>query len=654
MCGIAGYVDFNDPKPLPDVLASMLDRLGHRGPDANGAAINGPCGLAHTRLSITDILGSGGAQPMHSPDGVSIVFAGAIYNHLDLRSSLEQSGERFASRSDTEVLLRSVARHWQRSLSSLDGMFAFAAWRQDQRRLLLARDPFGQKPLFYAVPRPGLLVFGSEIKAVQSHPLVDRQLDDQGLRSSLRFRGCYGERTLYSMVRQVSPGHFLEFSERGLRDGRYFDLVGDVEAARAHIIGLSRSDVSEIGRDLFDASVRKCMSGDVPVGAFLSGGIDSSMVVASLGKSTAPDVPLHTFSVEFEHAGSDDATFARQVADKVGTVQHATTIGPECFERRWAELSWSRDSPLGEPAEVAFAELSRLARQQVKVVLTGDGGDELQAGYPKYRHASLAALIRPLARMFSPRFVNSAGGLLGFASRRAQIAFWALSRASETDSHLQWFSLSQAQLQAVLPGLDWSDRTWLQDINDAIGLTQSNERESGITRMQILDCATWLPGNMLPQAERMSMAEGLELRSPFLDSRLASYLLAMPDDMKIRHGQQKWALRSWARDRLPLEIARRRKWGIKPPFGTWLRGPLRSMLNDYLSSNHGLCAQFADRAALSALIERHQRGWVDATNVLWTLLSAEVWYQHRDMGQTRAQLPMSETIGSVFAEALQP
>jgi asparagine synthase (glutamine-hydrolysing) len=627
MCGIGGYVDFRGGRNRADVLETMVARLKHRGPDDDGVLIEGPCGLAHTRLSIVDR--AGGAQPMRFADAdLALTYNGEIYNHPDLMPDLKARGAPFHTRSDTEVLLRGLALDGPGFLGKLDGMFAFAAWDRRRERLLLARDPFGEKPLFYATPAPGLLVFGSEIKAVLTHPDVDGGLDEAGLREVLRFRARYGEGTLRRGVRQLRPGTLLEFSLQGASAATFFDLRERVARAEADQRRVATGERVEAALALFTASVRRRLIADVPIGAYLSGGLDSSLVTAAMRAARGPGEEIHTFSVGFEGDARSEVAFARRVSGILKTRHHELSVGPEAFTRRWSGLSTFRDSPLSEPAEVAFAAMSEAAKPVVSVALSGEGADEMFAGYPKYRFAGAPWPLRLGLRAIGPDRASAIAGRLGVDSTRTLIAARALAQPEVVDRLTQWFSDGdRADLAGLLPGLEWSDSAWSETIAAAADALDRTPQQSELRRMQAMDCLTWLAGNLLPYGDRMSMAHGLEVRLPFLDTALASFALALPDRLKVRRGAGKWLMRQWRLGDLPSEILSRPKWGFRVPLAQWFRGPLRGMLLDHLTEPTGLCARYGDTRAINRMIEAHMSGAADLSARLWKLVSTEVWYQ---------------------------
>jgi asparagine synthase (glutamine-hydrolysing) len=626
MCGIAGVVDFDCERIETRILDQMVSRLSRRGPDANGTLVDGPCGLAHTRLSIFDL--SGSRQPMTAPEsGTSLVYNGAIYNYAELRSELQASGERFHTKGDTEVLLLGLSRHWRKLLLRLDGMFAFAAWDRRRERLLLARDPIGEKPLFYTLPKTNLLVFGSDARTVLEHPAVDRCLNLDALRQTLQFNAVYGANCHFGGIKRLEAGAFLEFSRSGLSEGRFFNLLDAISEARARSASESDEDLIRRGWELFSRAVQKRLVADVPVGAFLSGGLDSSMVVAAMRRMLGRGAEIFTFSVGFEGDAHDETSFAKAAADYVGTTHRVIRVGPDCMERRLAELSACGDAPVGQSGAIAIAEMSSISRQWVKVALSGGGADELFAGYPKYTFANFPVIGRAALRALGPANIARISGCFGLDRSRAGIALNALSQTREVDRMLQWFGrASQQTLRNVLPGLGWTDPTWSDQLNIHLDALSRRGLAGPLVRMQVFDCLTWLQG-LLESDDRMSMAEGVEMRPPFLDKELVAFALALPDHLKVRHRVGKWMIRTWASTLVPSGILRRKKWGFKAPLKEWFRGSFGALAADYLTSSFGFCSTYGNRSTILRLIDSHRRGEADRSAMLWSLLSSEVWYQ---------------------------
>ncbi len=397
-------------------------------------------------------------------------------------------------------------------------------------------------------------------------------------------------------------------------------------------------------------SVRERLIADVPVGAFLSGGLDSSLIVGAMRKIRPESAEIRTFSVGFSDDPHSELAYAQVVADAVGTRHTPITVGPEAFVRRMAELSACRDAPVSQPADVAVAEMSRIARESVKVVLSGEGADEIFSGYPKYAFAAAPLVLRKAIALVGAEPTAWLAGAFGMDRTRALVAARALACRTEAESAVQWFSyFDRRDLQSLLPGIDWGDAAWDRTMAAHVAAAGRGSEASPMFRMQAMDCLTWLPGNMLERGDRMTMAEGLEVRPPFLDKELAAFGLALPDRLKVRGKVSKWIVRQWAAELLPESIVNRRKWGFHVPLANWFRGPMRPMLHDYLGTDHGLCGIYGDRAALARLLESHDQGRVDASNSLWTLLSAEVWYQDVYLARNAKMQPVDPRFGEVSA-----
>jgi asparagine synthase (glutamine-hydrolysing) len=626
MCGIAGIVDFSAGIER-QYLASMVASLGRRGPDASGVFVDGPCGLAHTRLSVIDPHGS--PQPMTAPDlAVTIIYNGELYNYRELRSELLADGIAFDSAGDTEVILRLLSSFEVELVSRLDGMFAFALWHGRRRQLLLVRDRLGVKPLFYSQPRPGLLVFGSEVKAVLAHPAVDRGLNEDALRQVLRSRASYGSNTLCRGVQQLGPGCALFFDASGSRISRYWNL--DAAIARSRSENREDSDAERLERcgALFEEAVRKRLVADVPLGAFLSGGLDSSLVVATMCRLRGAE-PTRTFSVGFRDDPFSELPHARLVAERLGTVHSEVLVDERDYMKRLADLSGCRDAPVSEPADVAIACMSAAAKEHVKVVLTGEGADEAFAGYPKYAFARAPAMTGRLVHAVGPERIAGLAAWLGLDRRRALVAARALAHAREIERLVQWFSyMDRELLSSLLPGLGWTEAHWKETIRSQEEALLGTSLEDPVARMQYLDAQTYLPCNLLERGDRMTMAHGLEARFPFLDRELFPFGIGLDTRHKLRGRKSKVLLRRLARGVLPPPILARRKWGFRVPLQRWFQGALQPFLCEHLDARAGLCGTYGDRARIQRLLDDSLSGAIDASLTLWTLLTAEVWYQH--------------------------
>ena len=615
MCGIAGYIDLSGP-PSRSVLEAMANSIAHRGPDASSIWLDDRAGLVHTRLSIIDLGHS--HQPMKIENSV-LTFNGEVYNYSSLRESLNPSN--FRTNGDTEVLLRGLREHGFDFLSSIDGMFAFGLWDSEQGSLHLARDRYGKKPLFYAVPRKGLLVFGSEPKAILQHPEVGDELDMDALRQVVKHRAVYGSHSLYRNIHQVSAGESIIWDGERLARSKWYDAT--------QIARLRERDFSldELESTFMDSVAARLVS-DVPVGSFLSGGIDSSLVVAAM-RRLQPDQDIHTFSVSFAGDPDDEHTFASSVAERFGTCHHRVMVGEADFISDMARYSWLRDAPLSEPADLAVARMSGLAREHVKVVLSGEGADEAFAGYPKYQLAQIPKLVLPLLRAVPPVAAAKLADILGMSGRRALVAINALQGKSEIDRISRWFAAGSAEnLASLFPGLSCVGRS---ESSPQVAAFRRIEHvtSDAVRRMQFVDLETWLPGNLLERGDRMTMAEGLEARMPFMSESMISLGLSLKAQAKCSFRVTKKPLRLLAGKMVGEDIARRRKWGFRVPLADWFRSDLGEFLADHLEASDSFVKEFGDPAVAHSLLREHRAGDTDQHMVLWVILACEVWYQNR-------------------------
>ncbi len=623
MCGIAGYLDFTLRTYDPSVIEVMGAALARRGPDDAGVARLGACALAHRRLSIIDLAHS--TQPMRiDPIPFTLVYNGELYNYRELRADLEAHGHIFSTKGDTEVVLRMLAQYGPESVARFDGMFAFAAWNEQTRELILARDQIGEKPLFYAMV-DGAFVFASEIKAVRRFPGCPSRVDHDALRQAMRFRAVYGSRTLFESIASLMPGCWMRVNAAGVEIKRYFDLAERVTLASQRVASLDDASCVRLGREVFEQSVSERLIADVPVGAFLSGGLDSSLITAEIRRLRGPGTDIRTYSVGFDGDANSELPFAAEVASTFSTLHQQVLVGPRDFVAHLDELTSCRDAPMSEPADLAIACMSRRAKQDVKVVLSGEGADEAFAGYPKYLMARVPTPVGSLIRSVGPARLASVARAIRADPRRALVAARALAEPDEVHQFAHWFSYTEReQLRAWFPAIDWShdawERTLLPHHDAASGLAAFTR----IQRMQLVDCRTWLPGNLLERGDRMTMAEGLECRPPFLDTELVSLGIALPDRLKVRGRTGKWILRQWARDMLPESIRRRRKWGFRVPLAAWFRGDLRDYVRDTLLDPRGYLASIGDLRAISDLLNRHDAG-EDLNLTIWTMLTIEIW-----------------------------
>ncbi len=604
MCGIVGLRRF-DGAPVDEVLLrSMTAQLVHRGPDGDGLWTDGETGFGHRRLSIIDLAGS--PQPMSSADGrYTVCFNGEILNYRELRARARYD---FRTSGDTELLLATFAEHGPDGVARLEGQFAFAVHDARTRELWLVRDRLGILPLYtYADHR--LLAFASEVKALLPALPGGPRVDLDSLDAYLAARAVPAPWTLFAGVHKLPPGHLLRVGPDGAGAPRRWwapppaRAVRDCSPAQA---------VSELDEALTHA-VGAALVADVPVGAYLSGGVDSSLIVALAQRQRGGDA-IATFAAGFRGAGVDDELpVARRVSALLGTDHHEVAVDPASFAADWTRLTWHRDAPLSEPADVAVHQLAQCARREVKVVLSGEGSDELFAGYPKHsadRLAVVPAAVRaPVLTMLAPRLPGH--------SDRLRVAARALAARTEAERFTTWFAPFDTAQRRALVGPPAADRR-----RPPPGPAGGDR----LRRMLLHDLGGWLPDNLLERGDRMSMAASLELRPPFLDHRVVELAFRLPSRLKVRGLTRKWLVKEVARRYLPAQLVDRRKVGFRVPLQSWFRGELRELSHDLLLSPSAFVADVMDRREVAALLARHAHGGVDESIRIWTLLGLEVWH----------------------------
>lgn len=627
MCGIAGVYEYSTGAPVePHLLERMTRTLVHRGPDAEGFLVRPGCGLGVRRLSIIDV--AGGHQPVSNEDETAwIAFNGEIYNYRALRKELVLSGHRFRTQSDTEVVLHAYEDDPTDFLDRLDGMFAFAIY--DTRgggRLLLARDRLGKKPLYYA-DTGRALVFGSEMDAVLADARVGRDLDPDALSHYLSLFVVPAPATIFRGVRKLPPGHLAEVGPAGVRIRRWWSFPEAVH-------GLPERDALEETRRLLFAAVEKRLMSEVPLGAFLSGGLDSSVVVAIMSRLLVE--PVRTFSVGF--AGQrrhDERPFAQALARHCKTEHTEFVLKPDL-----AELTGHMVRHAGEPFAISSAIpltlLAREARKHVTVVLTGDGGDESFGGYEHYKYEQWAAryrrLPRPVDMLARAAFrAGSAGvGTPVGRMRSRGVRFLASARAGVSERRLGWSAgWNEDQKRAllapdVLPAPVGVSTTRLLDETANVGGI------GGLSAIMRLDSLVWLPEEMLAKVDRMTMAASIEARCPFLDADLVAFAASLPVAMKVPHSggrSLKRLLRRSIRDLLPEALRDRPKHGFNVPLDSWFRGELRGYATSMLSPRRVRRRGLLDPGAVEQLLAEHDCGWANAGARIFALIALEVWAQ---------------------------
>jgi asparagine synthase (glutamine-hydrolysing) len=620
MCGICGIAYADQRRPVAKSrIEAMCDSLSHRGPDDSGVHLDGNVGLGHRRLSIVDL--AGGHQPMANEDeSIWISYNGEVYNHADFRSALTARGHRYRSRCDTEAIIHLYEELGSGVATALRGMFAFAIWDRTSDTLLLVRDRLGVKPLFYAVTAEGDLVFGSEIKSLFVSGLIDAELDEAALPEYFATGHTAGPGTLYRGVRKLEPGHVLVWRNGTATIRPYWRLRDQPYPGGSRGRRPAREEAAEQFWFHFRESVRRMLMADVPLGVFLSGGLDSSLIVAAMRECGVEQ--LRSFSVGTDNYERNELPSARMVASRFGTDHHEIVVDPEEFFAAIPDLTWHRDLPLTFSASVPLYFVSRLARDEVKVVLTGEGGDELLGGYGRYRRGlqnlklarALDALLPARVREGLAAAACRAGdSRLGSRIKRSFIA----RRGTLEDAYLEVFAefdrRSRKQLLAAANGGD--SYAHVRELLDG-DLLRANPLEAVLR----LDQLTYLE-ELLAKQDQMSMAASIESRVPFLDETLVEWAARLDSGAKVHRGVGKWVERVAATGRLPDPIVRGEKRGFSLPMARWLRGPGKPWLEDAVPTARDdlLRADYVRQ-----LIREHQAGR-GHTAKLWRILAFQVW-----------------------------
>ncbi len=620
MCGIAGILKF-DPQARADEarLQAMSDSLVHRGPDGAGLTLSGQVGLVHRRLSIIDL--AGGRQPMSCEQGrLSISYNGELYNFKELRAELERRGHRFSTRSDTEVLLQAYAEYGPACVEHLRGMFAFAIWDNSRQQLFLARDRLGIKPLYVAVKHDELL-FGSEIKAILAASAVRPRFNRAVLPEFLASRYVTGKDTFFEGISTLLPGHCLTWSAaEGLRERRYWQPP----MAWEHPERDYDDYIDEVRSGLEDA-VRSHLVSDVPVGLFLSGGIDSSALAGLMAPML--NEPLRTFSVGFRELEANELGYARLAAESVGAEHREVLLSPNQFFAELPRLLWHEDEPIAFTSSIPLHVISRLAREHVKVVLTGEGADELFLGYDyRYRvtvwNLRMGGLYQQcLPAALRQRLAQAVPHLPRRLRRYVERSFLAVD-CNPRNIFFENFSVFRraARQQLLLDPQLESER----DIH-AYNLQQYHAGGGeALACMSHADLQTYLV-ELLMKQDQMSMAASLESRVPFLDHRLVEQVAAIPGRHRLRGGHTKALLRDAVRDVVPPAIMKRGKMGFPVPIGPWLRGPYWWLVEEFVLGKRARARGYFQADALHALTQEHRSGRANHAERLWLLINLEIW-----------------------------
>lgn len=624
MCGICGIAL---PKKLnrqvdEAQLKRMRDTLVHRGPDDAGNFIDGGIGLGHRRLSIVDL--GGGHQPMTNEDGqIQIVFNGEIYNHRDHRPMLESRGHRYRNSSDTETIIHLYEEFGTEAVQYLRGMFAFAIWDGGKQRLVIARDRLGVKPVYYTLTQDGELFFASEIKALIEARAVKPELNYDVLSDFAANRYTSGDETLFRGIRRLPPGHTLVWQEGKVEIARFWDV-----SFAKHESPLSDREYIEQFDQLFRESVRLRLMADVPLGMFLSGGIDSTAIAGVMSKLVSD--PIKTFSVAFAEREANELEFARMAARAFKTDHHEIVVSPKEFFDALPAMVYQEDEPIAHPSSIPLYFVSKLAAEHVKVVLTGEGSDELLAGYDKYRktiynlalgRAYNSVVPSPLRGVIK-RAIENGGGALAV---RQKLARTFLCVPSDIESiYFDNFSVFSRQRQQSLFTAETRARMTASDpYRTSLALMGEADAVTMLDQLLAADMKTYLH-ELLMKQDQMSMAASIESRVPFLDHKLVEFAARLPERMKLRGLTTKYILRQAMADKIPAEILTRKKMGFPVPVGAWLRGEFRSLLDEYLLSARAMERGIFEPDFVRNLVARHEAGENHAER-LWMLMNFEIW-----------------------------
>ena len=598
-------------------LAAMLHTIAHRGPDDEGM-YDAPASragqhvfLGHRRLAIIDP--DGARQPMCDA-GLALVFNGEIYNFRELRDELNAHGYAFVRDSDTEVLLRAY-QHWGDDLvQHLRGSFAFVIWDANRERLLMARDRFGEKPLFLYEDGSGFY-FASEAKALLRIPHCQAKVDVTAVWDYLAYRYVPAPKTLFTGIRKLMPGTLAIWERGQFSEHRYWSSPD----GQALLPGQAQPDVVKDFLTRLDDAVKLQMVSDVPFGAFLSGGLDSSMIVALMTRHC----PLvNTFSVGFGEDRYSELDYAAQVAQQFNTTHHELSVSYRDVVEQLPKLVAFRDAPVSEPSDIAIYLLAREASRSVKMVLTGEGSDEILGGYPKHVFERFAGSYQQLPRGLRNNFIAPLVHALPYRFRRAKTAMANLNIEDWQERYVRWFGALNHHERKTLSTLRVDDVP-----RGDTPPFDGDPGTSSLRRILYFDQTSWLPDNLLERGDRMTMAASIEARVPFLDHKLAEFVSTLPDDCRIRGARTKWILREAGKQILPATILKRPKVGFRVPVNEWFRGNMREFLLDHLQSANSLTRTYFDQGALYQIVSDHIDGRQNHEKLLWSLLNLEIWHR---------------------------
>jgi len=622
MCGIAGFIDYwaqntNGSIERGALLKDMCDVIRHRGPDDDGFLLKDGVALGMRRLSIIDL--AGGAQPISGEDGsVTIVYNGEVYNFHELRRDLESHGHTFKTNSDTEAIVHAYEQYGPACANHLRGMFVFAIWDSKTRELYIARDRVGKKPLYYTLTPGRTLVFGSEIKSILEHPDVKREINLEALDAYLTLGYVPDPITIFRDIHKLPPGHYLKFHSGRISIQQYWDFNFEPAESR------KPEDYLEELRALLDESVRLRLISDVPLGAFLSGGVDSSTVVALMARNM--NQPVKTFSIGFHEDSYNELKYARLTAKKLGTDHHEFLVTPQICDVI-DDLVWHFDEPFADPSAIPTFMVSKLARDHVTVALSGDGGDEIFAGYTHY-------VVQASRRAFSALPKALRHGLMRPLSYRLPHGAWGRNylhniSLDPIDRYLDSLSYFTELGKRSLYTTDFQDALKTTDgvassFREYAARVKTNEP---LDQLLYIDGKTYLPGDILTKVDRMSMATSLEVRVPLLDHKLIDFVTKVPASLKLAGTETKQLFKRVARDLIPAEILDRPKQGFGIPLEQWINHQLRDQIRETLREPRTRQRGYVRSDYVDLILDEHHKGRRDHSFPLWSLLILELWHR---------------------------
>ncbi len=629
MCGICGKVYYDSQRPVePDILVAMTDAIVKRGPDSNGFYLKGNVGLGSRRLSIIDV--EGGRMPISNEDGtVWIVYNGELYNFLELRQRLERAGHQFSTHTDTETIVHLYEDEGDNFVKYINGMFAVAIWDERRQRLILARDHVGIKPLYYAQLNDRL-VFGSEIKAILPDGMA-RQVDPVGLHNYLSLNYVPGPESLFSGIKKLLPGHILTYENttKKINVEQYWDYpTPDPQRVKQQATRELEDELLHLLRQI----VKDQMISDVPLGAFLSGGIDSSLVVALM--SEASNQPVRTFSAGFEEESYSELPFAKIVANHYKTDHHEVILKPKAHDIV-AAISDYFDEPFADSSAVGVYAISEMAAKHLKVILSGDGGDEFFGGYYTYQADKIAHYYRKLPKFIGGGLIPKLANLVPTSDEKVSFdfklkRFMAGGALAPLPAHFEWKAFFSEEMKHRLYNPAYL-RQHAASLNPSVTFMQQifdgYPSDDMLNRLLYVDCKVQLPDDMLTKVDRVSMAHSLEVRVPFLDLRLVEFMTRLPSHLKVRGLTLKYLLKRIATRVLPNEILTRPKAGFHVPVARWIKTDLKDLVGDHLSVQQVTRQGFFDSAMVQQILQAHWQGRQNHSHNIWNLLMFSLWYE---------------------------